>query len=87
MSEPGPEEWSIDGRIARIRQACAADPIDWNAIRGAAIGLDREAKTKDQKAAVQQLKDAADQRQILMAVGSIQRAFLQGKPDADGWPR
>jgi hypothetical protein len=77
----------IDEAIAQIHEATRRQPIDWSAIRGAAMTLDREARTTEQKAAVEQLKRAADSTRVSMAVIAIERAFLQGKSGDDGWPR
>ena len=77
----------IDEAIAQIQEACSRQAIDWDAIRGAAMNLDKEARTKDQKAAVARLKRAHDSHSVALAASGIEQAFLQGKPGADGWPR
>jgi hypothetical protein len=77
----------IDECIDQISQASRRDPIDWVAIRAVAIRIETEARTEEQKVAADKLKRASDVTRVSMALGAIQRAFLQGKPDADGWPR
>ena len=44
-------------------------------------------QTNDQKSAVAELKRASDHRSAAIAASAIERTFLQGKPDAAGWPR
>jgi hypothetical protein len=77
----------IDECLARIQQACVQEPIDWGEIRGATLSLDSQATTKDQKLATEKLKRATDKHQVYMAAQRVERAFLDGKPDADGRPR
>jgi hypothetical protein len=77
----------VEECIARIREACGHQPIEWDAIRSASMSLDSEAQTKDQKTAIDQLKNAKDSRSVAIAASAVERAFLQGKPDIGGWPR
>lgn len=78
---------SADVLIGQIRKAVGAVPLDWDLIRSAAISLDIQSETKQQVAAVEKLKSAADLMSVLRATLAAERAFLQGKPGADGWPR
>lgn len=77
----------VDEAIAQTRKACDSEPLDHDAIRGATMTLEREARTKAQKAAVERLKRASDRHAILMAADAVERAFLEGKSDEQGWPR
>ena len=77
----------IDECIEKIYLACCCDPVDWPAIRGIAMQIEMQAKTKGQKDAAYELKRAADVTRVHMTVHMIQRTFLHGKPDADGWLR
>lgn len=70
----------------QIRRA-AADPIQWDAIRAAAIDLDVRAQTQEQIAAVAKLKSVSDSISVLRATFAVERAFLDGKPGVAGWPR
>lgn len=77
---------SVDALVDQIRRA-AADSIQWDAIRGAAIDLDVRAQTQEQIAAVAKLKSVSDSISVLRATCAVERAFLDGKPGVDGWPR
>ena len=76
---------TIDNRIAQLIEARAKEPVDWNAIRGVALNLGSRATTPDQRAAVESLKRASTREQVNRAIAQIERAFLSGKPSADGW--
>jgi hypothetical protein len=87
MSEDVAKSYSVDGWLTRIGNTVAATPIDWSAIRCATTSLEGEARTKDQKAAVEELKRAAEGTTVQRAASAVERAFLDGKLGADGWPR
>ena len=76
----------IEVYLDRVSDACNKRPPDWDAIRSAAMSLDLEARTQQQKDAVQRLKQASTIGAATRAAESISRAFLDGKPGADGWP-
>jgi hypothetical protein len=78
---------SVETWIAEIGEGCHREPIDWNAIRGASMSLDAEARTKEQKFAVEQLKRSSNRPEVERALIGVQQAFLDGRPGADGWPR
>ena len=84
MSEDVPP-YGVEAWLTRIRDAVNQAPIDWNAIRGASMSLDGEARTKEQKTAVEQLKSEVSA--VQRAVSAVEQTFLDGKPGIDGWPR
>jgi hypothetical protein len=86
MSEDVPPH-GVEAWLTRLRNGVNQAPIDWNAIRGASMSLDGEARTKDQKTAVEQLKRASEGSAVQRAVSAVERTFLDGKPGIDGWPR
>jgi hypothetical protein len=77
----------VDDWIAEIRDAIRHTPIDWDAIRSAKVSLRVEARTIEQKSAVETLMLASDRPAVQQAASAIERAFLEGMPGDDGWPR
>lgn len=61
--------------ITRIRAAAEMEPIDWAAIRGAAIALGRRVGTPAQRTALQMLKGATDRDSLGRAADTIEQAF------------
>jgi hypothetical protein len=51
------------------------------------LTVGREARTEDQKLAVEQLKRAANLHAVHLAVTALKQAFQHGKYDADGYLR
>ena len=78
---------TIDEAVSRLRDATRRQPIDWETIRTVTFGLDCDAKTKQEKAAVRQLKAASDAVTVGAAIVAIERVFLEDTPDINGWPR
>ena len=76
-----------DDLIAKIGDAVRRTPINWAAIRGVYLSLSGDARTDEQKSAVDSLKHASDRPGVERAATAVQRAFLEGKPGANGWPR
>lgn len=78
----------IDEQIALVQAALGKNPIDWNAIRGAAISLDVNCPaTEAGRDAIYLLKSASRREQVYRAIVAIQHALLDGTPGVDGWPR
>lgn len=78
----------IDRIVAILREAAAHEPIDWDVIRGECLTLDgHHAQTEAERKAVHRLRAAEDRTQLRFAISAVERAFLDGKPGLDGWPR
>jgi hypothetical protein len=77
----------IDEWVAQIHEAAGKELIDWRTIQSATGLIELQAETKDQRAAVDRLKQASTPHLIRLAAIGIQQALLHGKPGADGWPR
>lgn len=67
-------------QLARIRAALESDPINWGAVRGAAIALSRRDTTLSQRIALQVLKDAKELDDLRCAVDEVGRAFKGDAP-------
>ena len=87
MAPPAAMPTLVEDWIAVIRNAILRTPIDWDAIRGAKVRLRVEARTNEQKSAVEILLRASDRPGIERAASAVERAFLEAKPGADGRPR
>ena len=79
--------YGFDDWLSKLERASRTSPIDWDQIRGVQQMLSVEARTQEQKSAVEALKQAFDRPGIERARTQIERTFLNGKPGADGWPR
>jgi hypothetical protein len=75
MSEDVTNTYSVEAWLTRIRNAVGVTPMDWDAIRGATMSLEGEARTKEQKAAVETLKRASHDQGVLRAA-SARRARI-----------
>ncbi len=78
---------AIEQHVADIREACRHEPINWAVIRNATSDLSRAGQTADQQSAIKDLARATYRHAVERAANAIERAFLDGTPGADGWPR
>lgn len=77
----------VDECMDKIRKACSREPMDWDAIRREAATLGARAATTAERTAVQRLLNASDHHCVLVDTVAVEKAFLEGKPDLDGYPR
>jgi hypothetical protein len=78
---------SIAGLVARLFAQASREKPDWGEVESVRMHLDLEANTKPQKEAVAGLRHALQRGNLAMIAQQIQKAFLDGTPGADGWPR
>jgi len=77
----------IDKLISLARTASSALPVDWGMIRIVELTLVTLAHSDREKKALANLGSAGFTHEIMVALNVVERAFLEGKPDADGNPR
>jgi hypothetical protein len=78
-------EWSVERQIDDLHSA--AQVGDFARVNEIRVTLDREAATAKQHEAVNRLRGAETAHEIFRAITALKRAFLDGTPGNDGWPR